>query len=215
MAVVNISGEDLLLLPEKAIFWQRKNILLLADLHLGKSGHFRKAGIAVPSGVHEEDLSRLAILLSRLPVEKVYLLGDLFHSSHNSQWEQFMRWRNGFEKIEFHLIKGNHDILEETLFTDAGMTVHREQLADDPFLFSHQHVKLKSGSPYLLSGHIHPGVRLDGKGLQSVSLPCFWFGEKEAVLPAFGNFTGHSRIDPMKNDRVFLIYSDKVELMKG
>ena len=31
-----------------AIYWKEKNTLLLADLHLGKVGHFRKSGIPVP-----------------------------------------------------------------------------------------------------------------------------------------------------------------------
>ena len=31
-----------------AVFWKEKNTLLLADIHLGKVGHFRKSGIPVP-----------------------------------------------------------------------------------------------------------------------------------------------------------------------
>lgn len=32
--------------------------------------------------------------------------------------------------------------------------------------------------------------RLAGRGGDAVRLPCFWFGDTVAVLPAFGSFTG-------------------------
>ena len=41
-----IFGEALELYPQRAVFWKRKGILFLADLHLGKINHFRRAGIA-------------------------------------------------------------------------------------------------------------------------------------------------------------------------
>ena len=63
---------------------------------------------------------------------------------------------------------------------------------------------------YNLSGHLHPGVNLRGKARQSVTLPCFYFGEQAGLLPAFGTFTGIARIQPKKNDKVFAIVEDKV-----
>ena len=210
-ATAAIAGEELMLLPEKAIFWKRKNCLLVADLHLGKSGHFRKAGIPVSSKVHDHDLLRLAKVMKDFPVEKIYLLGDLFHSRHNSEWEQFTRWRNTYPAIEFHLIKGNHDVLDEELIRHGKIILHKNTFDAEPFLFSHQPIKNEDASRYQLFGHIHPGVRLHGKGLQSVSLPCFCFGEKSGVLPAFGNFTGNSIITPDAFDAVYVIYSEKVK----
>ena len=38
----------------------------------------------------------------------------------------------------------------------------------------------------------------------SMRLPCFWFGEKYGVLPAFGDFTGTHRIKPKKGDQVYV-----------
>src|ERR1051326_5913604 len=79
-------GEELILLPERAVFWKRKNLVLLSDLHLGRSGHLRKAGIPLSSKVHEDDLNRLSAVLQKVSPEKIYLLGDLFHSTHNREW---------------------------------------------------------------------------------------------------------------------------------
>jgi uncharacterized protein len=63
---------------------------------------------------------------------------------------------------------------------------------------------------YNLAGHIHPGVSLRGKGRQSLTLPCFYFGRHQALLPAFGVFTGLARIKPVKEDKVFVIVEDKI-----
>lgn len=207
---VNILEEELVLLPEKAIFWKRTNALLLADLHLGKSGHFRKAGIPVSSRVHHHDLERLSSILSAHPVEKIYLLGDLFHSRHNNEWEQFIRWRNQYPALEFHLVKGNHDILLREQIDTAGILLHPDKLEVEPFIFSHQSIKEIPASRYLFSGHIHPSVMFDGKGLQSLSLPCYWFGRNQCILPAFGEFNGNAIIFPRERDKVFVIMNGRV-----
>ena len=51
----NLLEQDLLLLPEKAIYWKQQKALIAADVHLGKVGHFRKAGIAVPQQLAKDD----------------------------------------------------------------------------------------------------------------------------------------------------------------
>lgn len=211
--VITLRGEQLVLLPEKAIYWKARKSLLIADLHLGKSGHFRKAGVAIPSSVHNDDLRRLARIISENEVDKLYLLGDLFHSQHNREWETFISWRHQFPDIEFHLIKGNHDIMDQQLFADGDIILHKEPLVIHPFVFSHEQKKYDSANLYQLFGHIHPGVRLNGRGLQSVSLPCFCFSYSGGVLPAFGTFTGHSIIRPSPEDAVFVLCGDKVSRM--
>ena len=65
-------------------------------------------------------------------------------------------------------------------------------------------------SYYNLAGHIHPGVRMIGGGRQIITLPCFYFGEKQGLLPAFGIFTGLKRITPEKNDKVFVIAENRI-----
>lgn len=41
-ARINIKDQNLLLLPEKALFWEEEKGLIISDVHLGKAGHFRK-----------------------------------------------------------------------------------------------------------------------------------------------------------------------------
>ncbi|MEO0580885.1 MAG: hypothetical protein AAF135_01565 [Bacteroidota bacterium] len=80
-------GEELWLLPQKAIFLPQRSALLLADLHIGKSGHFRQHGIPVSSGVMNQDLSQLDRLYQTYQPDTTYFMGDLFHSSYNKEWE--------------------------------------------------------------------------------------------------------------------------------
>lgn len=209
----HVAGEELYLLPEKAIYWKRMQMLLLADLHLGKSGHFRKAGIPVSSLVHWHDLNRLSAIIDAWKIKAVCLLGDLFHSNYNREWDQFVQWRSQHQELSIHLIKGNHDILDEQLMLDEQIAFHHTSHLIAPFFLSHDHVSNPGGNCYQLHGHVHPGVRLHGKGLQSLSLPCFYFGKDSCILPSFGGFTGHTVLRPAPDDTVYIIYDDCVRLM--
>lgn len=206
---IEINGEELLLLPERAILWKRKNALLVSDLHLGKSGHFRKAGIPLPSSVHHQDLGRLTKIIEERSVQKLYLLGDLYHSTQNTEWNHFLTWRKKNSTLAIHLIKGNHDILDDTLILQAEIILHHIDLEEPPFLLIHKSCDSKRGL-FQISGHLHPAIRLSGKGRQSATFPCFWFRKNCAVLPAFGNFTGNALISSTGSDNIFFIAGSKV-----
>ncbi|RYZ78352.1 MAG: metallophosphoesterase, partial [Moraxellaceae bacterium] len=100
----NFLEQDLLLLPQKAIYWQQQKTLIAADVHLGKVGHFRKAGIAVPRDMEQDDLGMLSDLIEEYHPEKIIFLGDLFHSDMNADWDWFAMWRQRHAKIEVILI---------------------------------------------------------------------------------------------------------------
>jgi metallophosphoesterase superfamily enzyme len=61
-----------------------------------------------------------------------------------------------------------------------------------------------------MAGHLHPGARLEGKGRQGITLPCFWFAPNQLILPAFGSFTGLATIRPSEQDHVYIIIENKV-----
>jgi len=101
------------LLPEKAIYLPEHEALLIADPHFGKAAHFRKAGVPVPETVHSEDYQKIKKLIETFNPLSVIFLGDLFHSDFNTSWLDLEAFRNLFSEQEFHLVKGNHDILPE------------------------------------------------------------------------------------------------------
>jgi len=45
--VTTVRGEELLLLPQRALWWPAQKTLLVADLHFGKAATLRAHGIPV------------------------------------------------------------------------------------------------------------------------------------------------------------------------
>jgi DNA ligase-associated metallophosphoesterase len=208
----NFLEQDLILLPQKAIYWKQQKALIAADVHLGKVGHFRKAGIAVPRDMEQSDLAVLSDLIFEHKPEKLIFLGDLFHSDMNADWEWFRLWRQQFSKLEIILIRGNHDIIHDKYYLELNIALH-DQLQIGPFLMLHHPLtdkKLEATEAYAFCGHIHPGVSLSGRGRQSLTIPCFAFGNKQVVLPSFGRFTGRVALRHQKHDRIFGVLKDKV-----
>jgi len=195
-------------LPEKALFWENRNALVIADLHLGKATHFRKNGIAIPKSVELENFERLSTLILQHEPVSVLILGDLFHSDKNNQWAVFEKFLSKFSEIEFHLIMGNHDILNLDNYTHKNLSVHKEELKWGQILMTHHPLQLKGY--YNLCGHIHPGVKIMGRGRQSLRLSCFYFGQHQGILPAFGAFTGLYVLDVKPEDSVYGIVEDTV-----
>ncbi|MEC7755423.1 MAG: ligase-associated DNA damage response endonuclease PdeM [Bacteroidota bacterium] len=204
--VHELLGQRLVLIPEKGIFWADKKYLILADLHLGKAGHFRKSGIPVSDLIHTRDIHLLDQLIERFAPEQVIFLGDLFHSDHNQGWEVFRRWMKSKAPLRFSLVLGNHDVLDARNYRIPNLQVS-ETLCIPPFHLSHIPEETEL---YNLAGHIHPAVKLYGKGRQSLRLPCFYFGERNGLLPAFGHFTGTVKINIKKDDAVYAIADKQV-----
>lgn len=205
-----LRDEEFLLLPEKAILWDKYKALLIADLHLGKISHFRKAGIPVPRSAKRATLDRLEDLLLRYLPEQVIVLGDLFHSEYNQAWLAFNDLLERYPDIEFVLVEGNHDILEKSQYENSRLVVIPGLLRKPPFIFSHEPLESVHEELYNLCGHIHPGVTMVGKARQSLRLPCFYFGYYTGILPAFGTFTGCASIKPLKGESVFVVGEDRV-----
>ena len=208
----NLEHQRLWLLPQKAIYWQKKKTLLVADLHIGKSSHFRKNGVAVPEEVAQTNLNTLDEVIELTEADHLIILGDLFHSNINKEWNQFINWRKNKRQLEVSLVIGNHDILETTNYHQGIINVF-SKLSAGPFLFVHdinQHQDLSKSNRYILSGHIHPAVQLKGRGRQIMKLPCFYFGTEYGILPAFGEFTGTHVIEPSEKDDIFIIADSKI-----
>lgn len=201
-----ILNQTLCLLPEKAIFWEERKLLIVADLHLGKAGHFRKSGIPVSDLIHSKDILMLEKLIQKYQPAEVIFLGDLFHSDHNQGWEIFRRWLKSKAPLPFKLILGNHDVLSDGDYNISNMEL-LDALDIGPFNFTHIPEPNKL---YNLAGHIHPAIKLKGKAKQSLRVPCFYFGHENGVLPAFGNFTGTATISVKKTDDVFVIAENEV-----
>jgi DNA ligase-associated metallophosphoesterase len=203
-----IGDQHLVMSAERTLFWENENALIVADLHVGKTGHFRKAGIGVPPQVYKDDLHRLLAQILFFKAERLIIVGDLTHSIANKEMDLFRKWRKDFSSLDVHLVKGNHDILEEIWYTEANISVSIDHFQLRKFLFVHDistsKIKIKTGQ-YLFSGHLHPGISIKGRGKQSLHFPCFCFTKKNCVLPAFSRFTGTYKVEPKEGEKIFAI----------
>ena len=197
---------------ERCIYWEEEKTLIVSDLHFGKTGHFRKSGIAVPQNIFKEDLQRLFTQVQFYNPAQLLVVGDMFHSSANKELDLFLKWRNDLPQLNIHLVKGNHDILKAGWYEKANIIVHPKQYSINGFCFAHdvEQSDCADSAEFFFTGHIHPGVVLNGMGKQTLRFPCFYFNHKFAILPAFSRFTGLAAIDVKKNDSVYAIVEKSV-----
>jgi len=204
---LELNGESCWISPGRCIYLEKLKTLVLSDLHFGKTGHFRKSGIAIPQQIYLDDLHRLMEQVQHFKPEVILFTGDLFHSDENREHELFERWRKSISQVSLLLVKGNHDRLAEDLYSSIGLTVYESYHNIGAFGFLHdieQDIPEVAGT-YVFCGHIHPGIRINGLGKQSLSFPCYQIKPTYAVLPAFSRFTGLKLVDRDQHDRIFAI----------
>lgn len=207
---IELLGEKVKLMPKKALWFKKHKTVLMADLHFGKINHFRKAGIAVPARANDKNAENLISVLQETKPERLIFLGDLFHSHYNEDWEVLGQIRKHFVNCSFELVLGNHDILSEVQYERHNMKFYLNELQFENLILTHEPMEEIPENKYNLCGHLHPGVNLRGAGKQSITLPCFYFGKQQAILPAFGSFTGLARVVPKKDDRIYVIAENKI-----
>ena len=210
-AEIELAGESLKLLPERAIYWPRRATLLIADTHWGKAAALRANAVPVPRGTTAEDLARLSAALDRTQASRLVLLGDVIHAREGrapATLAAVGRWRERHAALDILLVRGNHDQRAGDPPEELGIRCVDAPFGEQPFVY--RHFPHESPDGYALAGHIHPAIKLYGGGGQRATLPCFVFGRRVGILPAFGGFTGMGRIHPGPDDRVYAIADGEV-----
>lgn len=186
---ITCKNEVLELTNQRAIYWESRKSLILSDLHIGKSAHFQKSGIPIPSSVLQQDLNRLQELILHFNAGTLIIVGDLFHAEYNKDLDDFKNWLHQFTDLKINLIKGNHDRLRTSIYNDFNIEVINKELELDVLKFVHDFTALDDNC-FTISGHTHPGVYIKGKGRQRIKLPCYQVTKDQLILPAFTLFTG-------------------------
>lgn len=207
---VSVRGEEVVLLGEKCLLWPGQGLLVISDFHLGKSDHFRKNGIPMPGNMIDRELDRIRSLVETYRPAEVLFLGDLFHSVYNRSWERVVDFFNLDSDTVYSLVEGNHDIMDDEHYQRAGIVHHGLVYEKGPLLFAHDRIDNLPDELYGVFGHIHPGVRLQGRGRQNMTLPCFCFREDHLLMPAFGAFTGLAKIKPAESDEIYVVIEGEV-----
>lgn len=167
--------------PSGALFWPERELLVVSDLHLGKSERMaRRGGSLLPPYETRETLTRLETELEATGAARVICLGDSFDDSAalagldtpDRLW--LLRMMAG---RDWNWIAGNHDAGPLDI---AGS--HRSEIHEGGIVFRHI---AEVGAQGEVSGHYHPKARLAGR-----SWRCFACDATRIILPAFGTYTG-------------------------
>lgn len=209
--IIEWAGETLHLMPEKAIWWEREKTVLIADPHFGKASAFRFAGIPVPETTHDDDLEKLSAILDKTAATRLVILGDFFHA--RTGWtapifDTLVQWRERHLSVEMILVEGNHDRHSGRFDSRLRIECVHGSKKIGPFHCVHEPIEIPEC--FVLAGHVHPSFYLKDRAGSGLDQPCFYFGQRLAILPAFGSFTGTHCVKAGKGDRIFAVGPEAV-----
>ena len=211
MTTIAVGGQPLTLLPEKAAFVPASRTLLVADAHIGKAVTFRALGVPVPRGTTSETLAALSALVATWRARRVVFLGDFLHSARAHAAATIgavARWRRGHAALDLVLVRGNHDSRAGDPPEALGIAVVDEPHLLGPFACCHH--PQRHPTHFVLAGHLHPVCSLQGRGRDRLRLPCFVQEGDQAILPAFGEFTGGWQVPAGPGRRFYGVGGDAV-----
>ncbi len=204
---LSLAGEEVRLLPERALFLQQSCTLVVADMHWGKAATFRALGIPIPGGGTGDDLKRLDAAVARTGARRLVVLGDLFHARAGRIATRTLaalrEWRERAARLEIQLVRGNHDRHAGDPPADLRINCVSSPAFMPPFVLRHE--PRDSAEGYTLAGHVHPALVVSGPAMQRERLPCFLVRPGLTILPAFGSFTGMAPVYPEPEDRAFVV----------
>ena len=206
---VKLGGRRLVLLPQHAVWDVAARTVMVSDLHLGKEATFRALAIPVPDQTCRT-LDLLTKLLSLTDAVRLIILGDLLHA-RRGRCEQMMQqvtlWRQRHSSVRMELVRGNHDVASGDPPEEWQMTCFSEPFACQRLQLCHDPKQCEGPG---VAGHLHPVVRLRGRGRDSLRLPCFLLRDEVLVLPAFSRFVDGRVLQAGAADQIFVVSEQSV-----
>lgn len=174
-----------------AVFWPEAKLLVVSDLHLGKSERIaRRSGQLLPPYETRETLQKLDDAITVTNPRQVICLGDSFDDldAADALSPEIVDWIHRLMAgRRWVWIEGNHDPGP----LQFGGT-HQLQFSQGALTF--RHIAAPDATPGEVSGHYHPKAQFATPG-RKVTRPCFLVDETRLILPAFGTYTGGLRSD--------------------
>lgn len=184
--VLTLGPETLHAMPSGALYWPARGVMVVSDLHLGKSLRLaRRGGALLPPYEGQATLDRLSAEIAALSPATVICLGDSFDdlaAADELPRSETLFLAGMMAGRDWIWIEGNHDPGPLAL---GGS--HRAEVQIGALTFRH----IATAEARLeISGHYHPKASLAGR-----SRPCFLADAARILLPAFGAYTGGLRCD--------------------
>lgn len=173
-------GAALRALATGALWWEARSLLVVSDLHLGRSERIaRLGGTLLPPYEGAETLARLDGDIALTGARTVLCLGDSFDDLAAAALDEELRlWLvRLMAGRRWIWVEGNHDPGPVDLPGE-----HRRELVEGAVTFRHIAEPDAVGE---VSGHYHPKLRIAG-----TSRPCFLVDSDRVILPAYGAYTG-------------------------
>ena len=186
-AALTLAGEALLADPLGALYWPKRRLLALADLHLEKGSGLAARGLGpLPPYDTRATLVRLAALVRRYRPAMVACLGDSFHDRGaggriaDGDRRRLDRLVAGRDWV---WVAGNHDPAPPERLGGRALA----ELALPPLIFRHE--ALPGRATGEVSGHFHPKAVVPLR-TGALAARCFVTDGRRLILPAFGAFAG-------------------------
>ena len=176
-------------LPSGGLHWPAQELLVVSDLHLGKSERIaRRSGQMLPPYETIDTLTKLQSDLEATQPAHVICLGDSFDdmlagaAALREIGDWLARLMAGRSWV---WIEGNHDPGP----LEVGGT-HLAQVQRGPLTFRHE--AAPDCDPGEVTGHFHPKAAITLRG-RAITRPCFLYDTRRLILPAYGTYTGGLR----------------------
>jgi DNA ligase-associated metallophosphoesterase len=186
MVPLSFAGETFVPSAAGTLFWQARQALLVADLHLEKASWFARLGQLLPPYDSHATLTALSAEVERTGATRLYCLGDSFHDRFGcdrlpAQSRELLL--DLTSRLDWTWIVGNHD----PGFADHCGGIVVEEVEIGAILLRHEARPDEVRAE--ISGHFHPKLRLSMNG-RRISRRCFVASNRKLILPAFGSLTG-------------------------
>ena len=182
---LTLAQHQLQAMPSGALWWPSRRLLVVGDLHLGKSERIARLGGAfLPPFETCDTLLRLQGDIDHFDPTTVICLGDSFDDSlaadalDETDLMSLSALQAGREWI---WVTGNHDPAPLPL---AGSL--RSELVIEGLAFRHI---AHPGSGPEISAHYHPKASITLRG-HRITRPAFLTDGQRLILPAYGTYTG-------------------------
>lgn len=198
--VFTLGPARLIALPTGALHWPDQGLLIVSDLHLGKSERLaRRGGTLLPPYENRATLQKLAADIAATCPTHVLCLGDSFDdlaAADHLPDPDLSALTLLMSGREWTWIAGNHDAgpmqlggTQRAEITTAGLTFRHIATAQTPEI----------------SGHYHPKARLPGR-----AAACFLIDATRVIMPAYGAYTGglwcdHPDLDALMQPRALAV----------
>ncbi|GIU68234.1 MAG: phosphoesterase [Candidatus Pacearchaeota archaeon] len=182
---------------DKALFFPKKEILVIGDLHIGYDRMLEDLGVYFPKSLAKETISNLKKIFKKIKsegknIKKIVFLGDIKHAFYFERKERddfldvYEFLKKYFKEENIILIRGNHDTID--YLGGKIKAIHIEE--EIAFLHGHKIYNeiFSKKIKYVVLAHLHPSIILKDK-VKTEEYKCFLVGNyKEKtfiILPSF------------------------------